>query len=243
MKSVYHRADSRGLTKWDGFLSWHTFSFLNYYDKDRISFGTLRALNEDILAPGHGLERCSHRNMVIITLPLYGVSTYRDNLGNVAEIGENDIQVVSAGSGIQYGLSNPDGDRASGYIQVWLLPSTRNSDPSYFHGPLKLGPERNALQRILFPDGAHGTYTSFVKPSLFKGIWRAGQKIVYTPKVGGYGTYFFVVEGQIRIGEQEINARDGYGIWEVVSIPIQVLQDAEVLVIEVPMAATQEIEP
>lgn len=131
MKILYHKADSRGSAD-HGWLNTHfSFSFADYYDPDRIHFGALRVLNDDIIAAGEGFGTHPHDNMEIITIPLSGDLEHKDSMGNSGVIQHGEIQVMSAGKGIQHSEFNHNKNQKLKLLQIWVFPNKRNVEPRY----------------------------------------------------------------------------------------------------------------
>src|SRR5690606_33669632 len=125
------KADSRGLADHGWLKSRHTFSFANYYNPERMHFGVLRVLNDDVVAGGRGFSTHPHDNMEIISIPLKGDLEHKDNMGNVAVIRNGDVQVMSAGTGIKHSEYNKNKEDAVEFLQIWLFPNKKNVTPRY----------------------------------------------------------------------------------------------------------------
>src|SRR5210317_2358822 len=117
MDRVLHKADSRGYANHGWLESHHSFSFASYYNPQRMQFGTLRVLNDDRVAPGMGFGTHAHQNMEIISIPLEGDLEHKDSMGNTAVIRQGDVQVMSAGSGVQHSEYNKNRDREVAFLQ------------------------------------------------------------------------------------------------------------------------------
>jgi len=128
---VYHPAGSRGFTQWEWLKSYHSFSFGEYFDPARIQFGALRVLNDDLVNKGAGFGAHPHANMEIVTIPLSGDLHHRDSTGRDAIIRQHDVQIMSAGSGITHSEVNANTDIPVSFLQIWILPETKNTTPTY----------------------------------------------------------------------------------------------------------------
>ncbi len=133
-------------------LSRHTFSFANYYNPDRMHFGALRVLNDDIVEAGKGFGTHPHDNMEIISIPLEGDLEHKDSMGNVSVIRHGDIQVMSAGTGIFHSEFNKNQDQEVKFLQIWVFPNKKNVTPRYGQISLNISDRHNKLQQILSPD-------------------------------------------------------------------------------------------
>ena len=131
MKTVYHKADTRGFANHGWLKSHHTFSFANYYNPERMSFGVLRVLNDDQVASGMGFGTHPHRDMEIISIPLEGDLEHKDSMGTTAVIRNGEIQVMSAGTGVQHSEYNKNKDGLVKFLQIWVIPNKMNVTPRY----------------------------------------------------------------------------------------------------------------
>lgn len=229
-----HKADSRGHANHGWLDSHHTFSFANYYDPQRMNFGVLRVLNDDIIAGGRGFGKHPHENMEIISIPLYGDLEHEDSMGNREVIKEGEVQAMSAGTGIFHSEYNKNPDKEVHLLQIWILPKKRNIEPTYSQISLKSEDRKNKLQLIVSPDDDSGV-------TINQDAWfnitelDTGNSLQYKLKDPKNGVYIFVIEGDVSVNEQKLNRRDGLGIQEVESIDIKADTQTKVLLMEVPM--------
>jgi len=234
-KSVLHRADSRGMSNFGWLFSRHTFSFGEYYDPERIHFGALRVINDDIVAPGKGFGSHQHSNMEIISIPLDGDLEHKDSMNNVSVIRNGDIQVISAGVGIYHSEYNKNKDRSVKFLQIWVLPNQKNVVTRYEQKTLDISRRINQLHQILAPDETDQGVWIYQDAWFHMGKLDAGISLDYRLKNIKDGVYVFVLEGDVKVNDQELNARDGFGMWEVEIVSIHALSDCELLLMEVPM--------
>ena len=234
-KTILHLADTRGYADHGWLLSKHTFSFADYYDPERISFGMLRVLNDDTVEAGRGFGTHPHDNMEIISIPLEGDLEHRDSMGNVQVIRHGDIQVMSAGRGITHSEYNKNSDRQVKFLQIWIYPDRRNVTPRYDQITLDLKDRINRLQQVLSPDPGDEGVWIYQKAWMHLGKFDKGFTSSYDLKAWGNGVYAFVLSGEITIDGQDLKSRDGLGIWDTDKIAIASATDSELLLIEVPM--------
>lgn len=232
---VLHRADTRGQADHGWLKAKHTFSFANYYNPERMHFGVLRVLNDDCIAGGMGFGTHPHDNMEIITIPLEGTVAHRDSMGNAGTIKRGEVQVMSAGTGIQHSEFNGEKERDLKLLQIWLFPNKQSVTPRYDQLVL---PERkpNAFQQILSPN------TDDAGVWIHQDAWfnmidlQTDKQVVYTlNKPETNGVYAFVISGEVTIAGQALKSRDGLGLWEVDTIELAASANAEILLMEVPM--------
>ena len=234
--SVLHKADTRGHANHGWLDSHHSFSFANYYNPDRMHFGALRVLNDDRVDPGMGFGTHPHDNMEIISIPLEGDLEHKDSMGNTTVIKNGDIQVMSAGTGIQHSEFNKNNDQLTKFLQIWLFPNKRNVSPRYDQITLNITDRHNKLQQILSPNSDDEGVWIHQDAWFHLGKFDVDFKIEYPLKKKGNGVYAFVLKGDVTINSIALNQRDGFGIWDIEKLSIQSnSQDAEILLMEVPM--------
>ncbi|MGC8751127.1 pirin family protein [Hydrotalea sp.] len=234
MNTIIHTANSRGIAQHGWLYSRHTFSFADYYNPERMHFGALRVLNDDTVAPGMGFSAHPHRNMEIISIPLSGDLHHKDNTGRDAIIKENDIQIMSAGSGIVHSETNANHNRQVKFLQIWVLPKELNITPRYQQITLNSDSLKNQLVTIVAPDNDKALWIN--QDAWFSlGKFDATTNINYQLHQPGNGVYVFVIEGSATINNTTLNNRDAMGITEASEIPIQIEAGSHILLMEVPM--------
>jgi len=233
--SVLHKAETRGDANHGWLHSKHTFSFANYYNPERMHFGALRVLNDDTVAGGRGFGTHPHDNMEIISIPLEGDLEHKDSMGNVAVIKNGEIQVMSAGTGIQHSEYNKSKDAAVKFLQIWVFPNKKNVTPRYDQIPLLLEDRKNKLQQILSPNAGDAGVWIHQNAWFHLADFDKGTTVDYQFKAKGNGLYIFDLKGDLKIDDQIINTRDGLGIWDTDSVKITAQTDTEFLLMEVPM--------
>ncbi|MBK9736270.1 MAG: pirin family protein [Saprospiraceae bacterium] len=233
--TVLHKAESRGKADHGWLLSQHSFSFANYYNPDRMHFGLLRVLNDDIVSGGMGFGKHPHDNMEIISIPLQGALEHQDSMGSTAVIKKGDIQVMSAGTGITHSEKNKNHDEVVKFLQIWVFPNKKNVAPRYDQITLKESDRHNKLQQILSPNVDDDGVWIHQDAWFHLGSLDKGNVQQYHIKKSGNGVYAFIVDGEVTIGGQKLGPRDGFGIWDVDMISIIADNKAEILLMEVPM--------
>jgi quercetin 2,3-dioxygenase len=234
---VLHKAQTRGHANHGWLDTYHTFSFANYHNPDRMHFGVLRVLNDDRVDAGKGFGTHPHDNMEIISIPLEGDLEHKDSMGNVAVIKKGDIQVMSAGTGIQHSEYNRNTDKLTKFLQIWVFPKKRNVTPRYDQITLNEADRHNSLQQILSPNADDAGV--WIHQDAWFYLGKFDKDFTATHKINkkGNGVYAFVLKGDISISGIDLNERDGLGVWDIESFDITAKsQDAEVLLMEVPMA-------
>jgi redox-sensitive bicupin YhaK (pirin superfamily) len=235
--TVLHKSETRGHANHGWLDSHHTFSFANYYNPERMHFGVLRVLNDDIVDAGKGFGTHPHDNMEIISIPLEGDLEHKDSMGNVTTIRQGDVQVMSAGTGIYHSEYNKNKDQKVKFLQIWVFPNKRNVTPRYDQITLKTAEVKNKLFQILSPNADDDGVWIHQNAWFHMGNLDAGFQTEYQLKGGaGNGVYVFVIDGNVSVGNQSLQKRDGFGIWNVDKISLKADSGARVLLMEVPMS-------
>lgn len=234
MKIVVDKANSRGYANHGWLKTHHTFSFANYYNPQRMHFGMLRVLNDDIVAAGEGFDMHPHKNMEVVSIPLKGYLRHGDSIKNSEVITAGDVQVMSSGTGIVHSEFNDSKEEALEFLQIWVFPRQENTSPHYKSYDIRSSLEKNKLAYIIAPDGE--TVASINQDAWFSmGTLDAGQVVGYKLHGKENGVYLFVIEGEVEVNNTVLSKRDGAGFWETDGIAVEVLKPAKVLLIEVPM--------
>jgi redox-sensitive bicupin YhaK (pirin superfamily) len=234
---TYYPADSRGRADHGWLKSFHTFSFAGYHDTERMNFGTLRVLNDDTVEGGMGFGLHPHDNMEIISIPLEGALEHRDSMGNTAVIRKNDIQVMSAGTGIRHSEYNKDRNLPVKFLQIWIFPNERNVSPRYDQITLDPAERHNRLQQVLSPDPDDEGVWIHQDAWFHMGCFDEGIGLTHDIQKSGNGLYAFVLKGAFTIEGMELKERDGLGIRDRPSVSLKAnTRDAEILLMEVPMS-------
>ena len=235
MKTIYHAADTRGDANHDWLKSKHTFSFANYYDPERMGFGALRVINDDQVIGGRGFGAHPHRDMEIISVPLSGKLSHGDNMGNKGIIETGEIQVMSAGTGIVHSEMNGDANEPVKFLQIWVIPNKQDVTPRYQQVPLHDIMQPNTFNQVLSPNPDDVGVWIHQDAWFSLGNFDQGQSTNYALKKTDNGVYVFVIKGTVQIHGQTLNERDGLGVWDTSDFTMDVLEDAQVLLMEVPM--------
>jgi len=235
MKTILHKAETRGHANHGWLNSHHTFSFANYYNPDRMHFGALRVLNDDTVAAGMGFGTHPHDNMEIISIPLEGDLEHKDSMGNTTVIRHGDIQVMSAGTGIRHSEYNKNTDKPVKFLQIWVFPDNRGVKPRYDQISLNPADRQNKLQQILSPNADDAGVWIHQNAWFHLGKLEKNFTADYALKAKGNGVYAFVLSGNVTISGHKLSSRDGLGLWETDKITLLADSDAEVLLMELPM--------
>ena len=235
MKTILHKAETRGHADHGWLDSYHTFSFANYYNPERIRFGVLRVLNDDTVAPGQGFGKHPHDNMEIISIPLEGDLEHNDSMDNMTVIKEGDIQVMSAGTGITHSEYNKNNDREVKFLQIWVFPREKDVEPRYDQISLKDVRKENEFYQILSPHKEDQGVWIHQDAWFHMGEFNREVSSSYHLKKRENGLYTFVLQGEVEIEGQQLTSRDGLGIWDAEAIQVKAQAGSKVLLMEVPM--------
>ncbi len=233
--TVLHKANERGHADHGWLNAYHSFSFANWYNPDKVQFGVLRVLNDDTIAPGMGFGTHPHDNMEIITIPLEGDLAHKDSMGNAEIIKFGDVQVMSAGTGIRHSEFNPNEDKRTKLLQIWLFPNKRNVEPRYQQITLDVNDRQNKLQQILSPNPEDSGVWIHQDAWFHMGKFEKGITKTYNVKRNENGVYAFVISGSITINGQVLETRDALGITKTEILEITATSDAEILLMDIPM--------
>ena len=234
MKTILHKAATRGHADHGWLDTYHTFSFASYFNPERVHFGALRVLNDDKVAPSEGFGMHPHQNMEVISIPLKGYLRHGDSIENSSVITPGTIQVMSTGTGIYHSEYDDSATEPLEFLQIWVFPKKENTKPKYDHFDIRHAVKRNELSLIVSPEG--NAPASILQDAWFSiGKLDKGVKKTYDMHREDTGVYVFVIEGQANVSGTVLSRRDGMGIYDTNSVAIEALEDSEILLIEVPM--------
>lgn len=235
MKITHYKADSRGHADHGWLESYHTFSFASYHDLSRMNFGAMRVLNDDCVAAGRGFDTHRHLNMEIISIPLSGDLKHKDSMGNETIIREGDIQVMSAGTGIDHSEYNNSDDLEVRFLQIWIMPNARPVAPRYDQIKINEGHVYNEFVQILSPNKEDAGVWIYQDAWFYMGTFTQEKTLIHKLHKDQNGLFIFVLEGEAQVLDSLLQKRDAIGISEVGEVEIAVQTDSKVLLIEVPM--------
>jgi quercetin 2,3-dioxygenase len=238
MNTIFHKADSRGYANHGWLQATHSFSFANFYDPEKVNFGALRVLNDDVVAPKMGFGTHPHNNMEIITIPLKGVLKHKDNMGDVwIPVLPGEVQIMSAGTGVQHSEINGSADEHLGLFQIWIMPNQQNVKPRYDQKAFDVTERKNKLQVLVTSiDENHEGSLKIHQDAIISRIDLDKDKTYkYTLKSKNHGVYVMSIFGNVLVGETAIETRDAIGVSDTDSFEIKSNEDSSLLFIEVPM--------
>ncbi len=229
------KSETRGTADHGWLQSRFSFSFAEYYNPERMGFGLLRVLNDDIIAPGKGFGFHPHNNMEIISIPLKGSLEHRDSMNNSSIIQPGDIQIMSAGSGIVHSEFNPSSDEPGNFLQIWIQPKIRNINPRYQQLNFDCEHYDDNLLTVVSPDGSHSALFINQDAYIAIGKYKSERKETYSIQKNGNGVFLFVVDGKVDINGIIAGKRDALQITDCGSFEFMVAENSCLVIIEIPM--------
>ena len=237
MTTQLFTSNTRGTADFGWLKANFSFSFGNYFNPERLQFGMLRVLNDDTIAGGTGFGTHSHANMEIITIPLEGGLQHRDSMGNEGVIRFGEVQVMSAGSGVEHSEMNASKEEQAKTLQLWVFPDRENATPRYDQKSFDIENQINTFVNIVSPNDMNNGNALWVYQKTFfhLGIFDSNTTTNYSVRIPKNGVYLFLIEGEIRINDQVLKARDAMGINNFESFKIEIIAKSKILLVEVPM--------
>lgn len=222
------RNNDRGVTKTGWLHSAHSFSFANYYDPERLHFGALRVLNDDIIKPGQGFSMHKHDNMEIITILLKGKLRHEDSTENGFVLKPGDVQVMSAGTGIEHSEFNNSKSEDCELLQIWISPREENIKPRYAYKSFK----QEGAQIVA--SGYKNLGGLYIHQRAIIALMH-GKTIKYKRSNPEYGVFAMMIEGEALIGNEILKKRDSVELID--DLELIGKDNCKVLVIEVPISS------
>jgi len=235
MKKIIHKANSRGHFDYGWLKTYHTFSFSNYYNPERVNFGMLRVLNDDEIEGGQGFGTHPHNDMEIVTIPLEGAVAHKDSTGGEGVIYPDEIQVMSAGTGILHSEFNHLNDGTTKLLQLWIFPDKKGHKPRYDQKFFDSEERKNKLQFIVTPEKKDDNLWLNQDAYLSLTDLEKDKSTNYKVHTKGNGVYLFLIDGEISVAGEALSKRDGIGIYETDEFSITTIKDSQILLIEIPM--------
>lgn len=237
MKTIFHKADSRGYADHGWLKSHHSFSFAGYQNPERMNFGMLRVLNDDLVQPKMGFGTHPHQNMEIISIPLKGALSHKDSMGNKRAIEVGEVQAMSAGTGLTHSEFNDSKSEEVNFLQLWIIPEEMSVKPNYEQRQFSNEGKTNQLQTVVAPkDKLEGDALPISQQAyIYRASLDEGKNLDVNLKSKNNGIYIFVVEGAVDVENNELLRRDAIGISDSDKVSISSKSDSDLVIIEVPM--------
>lgn len=233
---IFHAANERGHADHGWLNAHHSFSFAGYHDPSKVHFGALRVLNDDIVAPGMGFGKHPHDNMEIITIVLRGALEHKDSMGHTQAIKPNEVQVMSAGTGVFHSEYNHSRTEEVNLLQIWIFPEKRNVEPRYDQRLFDSAERNNKWQTLVSPMGKMDNGLKINQQGwILRSNLQTGNALDYMVHTKDHGVYLFVIDGSVTVEGQTLNKRDAIGISDIEKLKIEAIADSDILLLEVPM--------
>ena len=236
MKKTLYRATDRGIAEHGWLHSRFSFSFDQYYDPNKMGFGLLRVLNDDIIEEGEGFGLHPHNNMEIITVLLEGELEHKDSTGTTMVLHPGEVQVMSAGKGIMHSEYNHSKVEQTKFLQIWIIPKERNITPSYDQKYFGIENLRNEIKTVASGTKLNSELYIHQDAAISLGRFEKGKEIVYNNFYKGNGSYLFVLDGSINFDNVELGKRDAVGVYDYDELRFNASSDTSFIIIEVPMS-------
>ena len=235
MKSILYPAKERGHANHGWLDSYHSFSFGQYNDPQKVHFGALRVLNDDSVAGGGGFGAHPHDNMEIVSIPLEGELAHKDSTGNEGIIKKGDVQIMSAGTGLRHSEYNASATKTAKFLQIWVFPKLKNIKPAYGQKNFDVSDRKNKWQVVVSPDTADNGLNINQDARFALVDLEPGKSIEYQMKWKNSGLYLFVIEGGVKTADKVLDRRDAIGVTETNEVNIEAVGETQLLAIEVPL--------
>ncbi len=235
MTTILHKAADRGSGDYGWLKPNYYFSFGQFHNPEKVHFGLLRVLNDDFIAGGGKFPTHPHDNMEIVTIPFSGALEHKDSTGGQGIIKAGDVQIMSAGNGVQHSEANASAIEPVTLFQIWVFPKERNIKPRYDQRTFDIEDRTDQWQIVVSPreEDAALWINQNARFSLTK--LSAGKSISYENAFAGNGVFLVAINGKSKVGDIELGKRDAVGIAETESFTIAAIEDTELLAIEIPM--------
>jgi len=234
MNTIIHKADSRGFANHGWLQSNHTFSFASYQNPERMNFGMLRVLNDDIVQPKMGFGTHPHRDMEIISIPISGALSHKDSMENKRSIEVGEVQVMSAGTGLTHSEFNDSKTEEVNFLQIWIIPETMGVTPFYDQKRFDAAERKNKFQTLVSPRSKQVEGSLPVHQQAYIEMIDMDADIEVNYELRN-GAYFFVIDGEVIIVDENISKRDAIGITDTNSVRVKAKKGSKLIVIDVPM--------
>ena len=228
---LIHDRNARGHAKIGWLESYHTFSFSNFYDPNRMGFRALRVINEDRVISGAGFSTHGHKDMEILTYVLEGALEHKDSLGTGSVIRPGDAQIMSAGTGITHSEFNYSQTEPVHLLQIWILPDQQGLKPRYEQRAFPLEEKKNKLCLIAAKDGREGAVTIHQDVDIYAAVLQPQNIVTYEVKPNRYA-WLQIAKGSVTLNGQPLRAGDGVQMQGEESLTIGTDVEAEILLFD-----------
>ena len=230
---IHRPANDRGKANFGWLDSAHTFSFGQYQDNAWMGFGPLRVINEDRVAPGGGFAAHGHADMEIISVVLQGALQHKDSIGTGSIIRPDEVQCMSAGSGIRHSEFNASQTEPVHFLQIWIIPDKKNIEPSYEQKAFLSADRQDRLCLVASPDGAQGSLKIAQQAKMYSAVLSPDTRLQYPLNPGRLG-WVQVASGEVLVNGQVLTVGDGIGMVDESEVRFKAEQACEFLLFDLP---------
>ena len=227
------RSEDRGHADHGWLHSDHTFSFANYHDPEHMGFGLLRVINQDRVEPGKGFGTHGHQDMEIVSYVLDGVLEHQDSMGNGSQMRPGDVQLMSAGTGVTHSEFNASATEPLHFLQMWVYPSDRGTEPRYQQQAFSEQERRGTLRLVVSPGGEQGSIAIGQDARLYASVLDQGEH-ARQQLAEDRSAWLHVARGRVRLGDHELGSGDGAAILDESLVVLEGIHRAELVLWELP---------
>lgn len=210
---TFRPANERGHANHGWLDTYHTFSFNTYYDPKHMHFRSLRVINDDRVAPGHGFGTHPHNDMEIVTYVLEGALAHKDSMGTGSTIVPGEVQRMSAGTGVLHSEFNHSKTDEVHLLQIWIMPEKKGMDPSYEQKFFADEEKLNKWRVVASHDAKDGSVKIHQDAAIYATLLEEGKQVDYTLENGRHA-WLHVARGSVELNGKQLNAGDGAAITE-----------------------------
>ncbi|MGV8934107.1 MAG: pirin family protein [Gallionellaceae bacterium] len=230
---ILRKASERGRAEHGWLKSWHSFSFSDYYDPAHTEFSSLRVINEDTVDAGSGFATHGHRDMEILSYVLSGTLQHKDSMGNGKVMTYGEVQLMSAGTGVQHSEFNPSSDEEVHFLQIWIVPNRLGVKPGYQQKNFSTQEKGDRWCLLLSPDAAQGSLMLHQDARVYASLLDGDKSLSYS-LAAGRKAYLHVARGSVQAGKYLLTAGDALMFSDESEITLQKAVDAELLLFDLP---------
>ncbi len=235
MKITTHKAAQRGTADYGWLKPNYYFSFGPYSNRAKVNFGLLRVLNDDFIAGAGAFGKHPHENMEIVTIPFTGALQHKDSTGGAGIIKAGDVQIMSAGTGVEHSEANASATDPATLFQIWIFPKVNDIEPRYDQRSFNIEDRKNKWQVVVSPLDEDKALWINQDARFSLSDLEEGQNLVYKNGFAGNGIFLVVIDGEVEINGEVFYKRDAAAIEDADVFTIKATKDAQLLAIEVPM--------
>ena len=238
MKYKIIRSNEVGVANHGWLNAKHYFSFGGYYNPQRMGFGRLLVVNDDVVEPQNGFGKHPHRDMEIITIPQLGAVSHEDSEGNKGTISKGEVQVMSAGTGVFHSEFNNSENTPLNLFQIWIEPNKKSVKPRYDQKQFAFQDRLNQWTQLVSPmgtdeEGLKIHQNAFISAARLQNNFN----LDYKPHELNQGLFLLIVEGEVNLESEVLTKRDAVQLTDVKQVSIQAQKEAEIILIEVPLTS------